>query len=115
MISAHEIRRQVALVATRKLSLNAFEDWFVSNSWNVHKESSTEAIDLVSLLQLLFSERDANILDESTIRSRLHALLNENPAPVENFHAAYSDGVEIRPLLATRRSLAHLVQARVIL
>jgi len=75
MTSAHEIRRKVALVSTGKLSLNAFEDWFVPNSWNVHKSGSQETIDLVSAIHLMLSERDDALLNEPSLRKRLSSLL----------------------------------------
>ena len=60
-----------------KLSLDAFEDWFVQRAWNVHKEGSNEAIELVSSIHSLFSERDDRILNESALRNELSSLLKD--------------------------------------
>jgi hypothetical protein len=71
MISAHEIRKKLALVADGELSLDAFEDWFVPNSWNMHKDSSLDAIDLASSIHHLLSERNERILSKSELRGEL--------------------------------------------
>ena len=75
MISAFEIKQRLSLVSTEKLSLNAFEDWFVPRAWNVHKDSSWEAIELVSSIHTLLSERDDHVLNESDLRNELTDLL----------------------------------------
>ena len=59
-----------------KLSLDAFEDWLVPESWNMFKDSSPEAIDLVSSIHLLLSERDDRVLNKSNLRKELLSLLN---------------------------------------
>lgn len=74
MINAHEIREKLALIFRGKLSLNSFEDWFVPNSWNIHKYGSEEDVELVASIHLLFSERDDHILNEQGLRDRLVAL-----------------------------------------
>ncbi len=58
-----------------KLSLNAFEDWFVPRTWNVHKYGSDELVDLVSSVHLLFSERDDHIFNAADLRNELAELL----------------------------------------
>lgn len=76
MINALEIKEKLSLVATGKMSLNAFEDWVIPRSWNVHKDSSEEAIDLVSSIHLFLSERDDSLLSEAALRRSLVGLLN---------------------------------------
>jgi hypothetical protein len=75
MISALEIKQKLSLVSMGKLSLNAFEDWLVPRAWNVHKDSSPEAIDLVSSIHFLFSERDDFVLSESDLHKELLSFL----------------------------------------
>src|SRR5262249_2121000 len=75
MISALEIKQKLSLVSMDKLSLDAFEGWFVPRAWNVHKDSSKEAIELVSSIHSLFSERDDRILNEPALRNELSSLL----------------------------------------
>lgn len=76
MISALEIKEKLSLVATGKMSLNAFEDWVIPRAWNVHKDSSEEAIDLIASIHLFLSERDDNLLSEAVLRRSLLGLLN---------------------------------------
>lgn len=76
MINALEIKQKLSLVAMDKMSLNAFEDWFVPRAWNVHKSNSEEAIDLVSSIHLFLSERDDNVLNEAALRQSIVGLLN---------------------------------------
>jgi hypothetical protein len=97
MINAHEIEQKIALVAKGKLSLNAFEDWFVPNSWNVHKDSTFECIDLVSSIHHLLSERDDHILNESDLRRELRLLLESR---VHYVRIVYSEAQRV-PKLAT--------------
>jgi hypothetical protein len=75
MISALEIKQKLSLVSMGKLSVNAFEDWLIPRSWNVHKSDSPEAIDLVSSIHLLFSERDDHILKIADLNNELTNLL----------------------------------------
>jgi hypothetical protein len=77
MISALEIKQKLSLVSMGKLSLNAFEDWLVPRAWNVHKDSSREAVELVSSIHLLMSERDDNVLNEADLHHSLLELLND--------------------------------------
>jgi hypothetical protein len=110
MISAHEIRQKLAQVAAHRLSLNAFEDWFVSKSWNVQKESSLEAVELVASIHLLFSERDDKVLNEVDLRNSLLSLVEER-----NFvyHIRHIENVSVKPVLEARRSSSALVYAQV--
>jgi hypothetical protein len=110
MISAQEIKQKLALVAANRLSLNAFEDWFVSNSWNVHKESSLEAVELVASIHLLLSERDDRVLNESSLRNGLVSLLSSAKSFV--YHVSHVEDVAINPILVACRPLTSLVSAR---
>jgi hypothetical protein len=75
MISDHDMRERIELVANGDLSLNDFEDWFVEKSRNMHRDSSPEAIDLAESIHLLLSERDDRILDEVHFLKALVSLL----------------------------------------
>lgn len=75
MINALEIKQKLSLVSMGKLSLNAFEDWLAPRAWNVHKYGSKEAIELVSSIHLLLSERDDRILNAPDLHNELTNLL----------------------------------------
>lgn len=76
MIHESDVRNKVALLVQHKLSLVSFERWLVSESWNMHSDRSAEAIDLVSSIHVLLSERDDSVVDESELRRELLLLLN---------------------------------------
>ena len=111
MISAIEIKEKLSLVSMGKLSLDAFEDWFVPNAWNAHKSSSSEAIELVSAIHLLLSERDDRILNEADLRNALVGLLNN----VVHIPVRYVEEVPVHTLAVTwsRSSNLRSVSAQV--
>ena len=57
----------------------------MSNSWNMHQDSSAAAIALVSEVHLLMAERDDFSIDDNGFRSALSAIANNIvvSAPVE--------------------------------
>ena len=56
MISSSQIRSKLALVIAGRIPLDEFEDWFVLNTWNVHKTGSKAAEVLTFAIQELLSE-----------------------------------------------------------
>ena len=86
MIHERDIRERLAEVIRRNVSLATFERWLSSESWNMFSDSSSpEAIELVSSIHLLLSQRDDNALDAAGLRSAFLSLLNNIvvSAPVE--------------------------------
>lgn len=77
MINAAEVREKLAALANHELSLGDFEGWLGPASWNMHADSSAEAIDLVSSIHLLLSEYDHGDVDESELRQHLLSLLDD--------------------------------------
>jgi hypothetical protein len=75
MIVESEVREKLAAVASNKLPLFDFADWLDSKSWNMHRDSSPEAVKLVSSIELLFAEYDHGDLDEAQLRRELLGLL----------------------------------------
>ena len=47
-----EIRQQLARYLAKQITLDDFEDWFVAESWNVHRDENTAATDLVFEIEL---------------------------------------------------------------
>jgi hypothetical protein len=76
MILESEVRKRLAAVARRALSIADFEEWLGAASWSMHRDSSPEAIDLVSSIHLLLAERDEEMIDEVQLRRELLSLLN---------------------------------------
>lgn len=78
MINENSIKEKLSALERGELSLEQFENWFVPLAWNMHHDSSPEAIDLASSIHLLLSERDDHVLDEFSLRRSLSELLNIN-------------------------------------
>ena len=104
MMDAYEVRQKLELVAMNGLSLDSFEDWFVPNSWNVHSDSSPEAIELVSSIHLLLSERDDRILKESDLRRELLSLLEDRIryVRIDFFDASLGRPERLKPSFESR-------------
>ncbi len=86
MISESSVRQRLLAVSRNQLSLEEFEKWLAGNSWNMHSDSSPNAIDLVSSIHLLLSERDDRVLNESQLRNELLSLLNNALSYVVMIH-----------------------------
>ena len=57
----NEIREKLANYLVGKISLEEFEDWFVSASWNVDRSKNQVAINMVYEIELWLSEYYDNI------------------------------------------------------
>jgi hypothetical protein len=75
----------------------------------VHKDSSLEAVDLVSSIHLLLSERDDQILNESDLRSGLTSIFDNSQVFVRT--ASYREAAFVRPTLVARHPSSYLVYA----
>jgi hypothetical protein len=75
MISESSVREKLLRVFRGADSLEEFERWLAHESWSMHLDSSEEAIDLVSSIHLLLSERDDGMLAETELRKELLLLL----------------------------------------
>ena len=76
MISASQIRSQLALALARKMSLDQFEDWFVQNTWNIHASGSKEAEVLTFAIEDLLSEYTSAHISEQALRSELEQAIH---------------------------------------
>jgi hypothetical protein len=77
MIQEAEVRNRIAALASGQLSLVDFERWLGPASRNMHADSSPEAIDLVSSIHLLLSERDHGDLSNDELRQDLLNLVDK--------------------------------------
>ena len=80
MIRESEVRDKLAAFVRNELSLQALEDWLAQASWSMHSDSSSKAIDLVSSIHVLLSERDDHILSKADLRRELESLLENKSA-----------------------------------
>ena len=75
MLSELQLREQLVNFLANKSSLDEFEDWFVQNSWNMHKDSDLAAQRLAYAVELRLAEHDAEHLPADDFRRELAELL----------------------------------------
>lgn len=79
MIKESEIRLKLAqLLLFDSLSLSAFEDWLVEQSWNMHLDSLEGAQRLVWAVELRLAEFSSDDLSEAQLWQELYSLLLED-------------------------------------
>jgi len=89
------------------ISIPDFIRWIMSNSWNMHHDSSERAVKLVSEIHLLLAERDDLSLDDSMFLSELITLDKALNTQVFNITEANEPQVVyvFRPLSPSYRDL----------
>jgi hypothetical protein len=75
MIQEIEIRAKLVALEGGELPLWHFRDWIERASFNMHRDSSDAAMDLVGNIGLLFADYDLRIISEKSLREQLLALL----------------------------------------
>jgi hypothetical protein len=81
MITVDQIRAMLQQVVLASVSLDQFDEWLSKASWNMHHNSSAEAISLVGKIELILAEYDDGLQSEEQTLSSLSAL---NPVYVFN-------------------------------
>ena len=76
MVSSSQIREQVVMFLDGRIDLDAFEDWFVQNTWNVHLSESCSAEALTFAIEESLSEYSSHHLTEEELRSELQSLVH---------------------------------------
>lgn len=74
MIQEYDIREKIAEAVRKEISVPDLARWVMSNSWNMHQDSSDSAVDLASEIHLLLAERDNFQLDDASFLSEISAL-----------------------------------------
>jgi hypothetical protein len=103
MISASQIREQIADFLTNRSDINSFEDWIVRYTWDVHQSGSVAAEQLAYAVEEALSEYSSKQISAIDLRDELLELLY-----TENRHAAYSEGLARFSLSPQRPSLPPL-------
>jgi hypothetical protein len=75
MITESQIREHLANYLAGSESLDSFEDWLVAQSWNMHRDSSEVAQELVNQIELRLSEHSDGLLSEKQLREELYQFL----------------------------------------
>ena len=78
MITESQIRDKVNELSENKIDMDAFEDWLVSQSWNMHRDSDETAQRLASAIELRLSEFSAGHLSELQFKEEVRGLLPAN-------------------------------------
>lgn len=96
MISESQIFRQIERLLADKISLDAFEDWLVRSSWNMHLDSGSKAQSLVWKIELSLAEYSSEHVD---VKELLAELKNLVPVwYVVDQPASYSDLPQANPV-----------------
>lgn len=97
MIHERDVRAKIAAVLRNEISIEDFARWIMANSWNMHKDSSRAAVELVSNIHLLMAERQDNMYGSDEFRHELSLLLNNiSESIVINEEAVSIPQVEIK-------------------
>jgi hypothetical protein len=109
MIQKLEIQEKLEAVASGKLPLWRFYDWFEEASWNMHKDSAQDAMDLAGTIKLLFADYDLRSLNQDELFDKLISLIHSvvifdyspNVAQVNITPIWWSADSQFAPLQAT--------------
>ena len=74
MIREYDIKQKMAEAVRKEIPVQDFVRWIMSNSWNMHQDSSKSAVDLASEIHLLLDERDNFLVDDIAFLNELSTL-----------------------------------------
>ena len=98
MITESQIRERLFAYLIRDITLNDFEDWLVSQSWNMHLDSDDAAQQLVGAIELRLAEYSDDHLNDTALERELTGLL----AP--SIVASFQDESPDRPIITRTAS-----------
>jgi len=82
MISSGEVQNRLADFLAGNSSLDDFEDWFVKQSWDVHKFQDFDLQRLIFAIELRLSEHSSGHLPEDALREDLRRILQRVPLKI---------------------------------
>jgi hypothetical protein len=110
MVSASQIRNKLAFYLAGIVSLEAFEDWFAVQTWNVEHAGSKAAEILTYDIEACLTEYTSSHISESELRQEFDKLIH---AETKVFQITYEPvAVPTKPVWSFS-SVAPLAQARV--
>lgn len=71
MIGELEVRKELVKFLSNEISLDQFEDWLASKSWDMHKDSIASAQKLVSAIELRLAEYSSGHGELEALRAEL--------------------------------------------
>lgn len=99
MVSASQIRNELAFSLAGVIPLDEFEDWFVQNTWNIQNTGSKAAEVLTFAIEELLSEYTSGHISEDKLRQELSQVVHAETKNIEIVESA-------RPLWLFRSSAA---------
>ena len=81
MVNEGEIRNRLA-EALAQSQLAEFEDWFIQNTWNVHKSGDEDLIRLVYSIELRLAEHSSGHLSKAALRNELQEISSRQRSAV---------------------------------
>lgn len=82
MITTNEIRDEALRYLKGDVDFEAFEDWLIDHSWNMHKDSAADAQCLARNIEHYIYEYLDGITDEAQLKETLRSLV-DNSLPVK--------------------------------
>jgi hypothetical protein len=82
MVSSSQIKEQLARFLDRQIGLDAFEDWFVQNTWNIHLSGSVAAESLTFAIEESLSEYSSGHIDSNNLHAELAQILHADTSVV---------------------------------
>jgi hypothetical protein len=81
MIHENDVRSKMAAVLSGEVSLVEFSRWIADHSWNMHKDSAPNAIDLVSDIHILLAEYNDGAINNEVFFQQMERLSVANRTP----------------------------------
>jgi len=78
MVSEFEIREWLSRLVAQEITLDVFEDWFASNTWNIHQQGSGEAQKLAYAVELRLAEHSSGHLSDDDLRRELEPFVSRH-------------------------------------
>jgi hypothetical protein len=76
MVSASQIREEIARFLSNSIDLDSFEDWIVQHTWNIHLSGSKSAEELTYAIEQQLSEHSSKLITFKELRQALTNLIH---------------------------------------
>lgn len=107
MVNESEVRKKLDDYLRGRLDADAFEDWLVGHSWDMHKDSSPSAQSLVAAIELALAEHSSGHLALFELENALRQIANNNVLVRVSLNVA---GAAPKKIPATAASRAFIVE-----
>jgi hypothetical protein len=75
MLTTKDIQEKLASYVAKGIDLDAFEDWIVQSTWNVHQSGDFDSQHMAYVVETLLSEHSSGKISENALRKELSLLL----------------------------------------